>query len=103
MLYCGNRRANDEAAAGDASRTHELAQREQRTQAVFVDGESHNGRGLPMQCKRWIHSRLRRRRKALPITDTELKLMARAAISGDSSQPVSGYSTPAAIGIPSAL
>lgn len=49
------------------------------------------------------HTRLRRRRSALPMTDTELKLMARAAIMGDSSQPVSGYSTPAAMGMPSVL
>ena len=39
-------------------------------------------------------------RSALPITDAELKLIASAAISGDNSQPVSGYSTPAAIGTP---
>jgi len=31
-----------------------------------------------------------RRRSALPITDTELSLMARAAIIGDSSCPVNG-------------
>jgi hypothetical protein len=34
-----------------------------------------------------------RKRKALPITDAELKLIARAAIVGDNSQPVRGYST----------
>ena len=34
--------------------------------------------------------RARRRRSAFPITDTELKLIASAAISGESSQPVSG-------------
>ena len=37
------------------------------------------------------------------ITDTELKLIASAAISGDNSQPVIGYNTPAAIGMPNAL
>ena len=37
------------------------------------------------------------------ITETELKLIARAAIMGDSNQPVKGYNTPAAIGMPSAL
>jgi hypothetical protein len=31
-----------------------------------------------------------RKRKALPITDAELKLIARAAIMGDNSQPVRG-------------
>ena len=44
-----------------------------------------------------------RKRSALVITDTELKLMASAAIMGDSSQPVNGYSTPAASGTPNAL
>lgn len=42
-------------------------------------------------------------RRALPITDTELRLMARAAINGDSSHPVRGYSKPAAMGMPKAL
>lgn len=40
---------------------------------------------------------------ALPITDTELRLMAAAAIIGLSSIPRKGYSTPAAIGIPNPL
>ncbi|MFM9879568.1 MAG: hypothetical protein ACKVOO_04050, partial [Burkholderiaceae bacterium] len=34
------------------------------------------------------------RRKALEMTETELRLIARAAIIGDSSQPVNGKSTP---------
>ena len=42
-------------------------------------------------------------RKAFEMTDTELRLMASAAIIGDSSQPVNGNSTPAASGTPSAL
>ncbi|CAG2158974.1 unnamed protein product [Oppiella nova] len=42
-------------------------------------------------------------KKALPITDAELKLIANAAIIGESSHPVNGYSTPAAKGIPNAL
>jgi hypothetical protein len=42
-------------------------------------------------------------RKALPMTETELKLIASAAISGDSSRPVNGYSSPAASGTPRAL
>ncbi len=37
------------------------------------------------------------------MTDTELRLMASAALIGESSQPVNGYSTPAASGTPSAL
>lgn len=49
------------------------------------------------------HKLIRRSRKALVITDTELKLMAAAAIMGDSSRPKTGYSTPAATGTPRAL
>ena len=41
-----------------------------------------------------------RSRSALPMTDTELTLIAAAAIIGLSSNPNSGYSTPAAIGTP---
>jgi len=44
-----------------------------------------------------------RSRSALPTTDAELRLIASAAIIGDSSQPVNGYSSPAARGTPSAL
>ena len=44
-----------------------------------------------------------RNRNALKITLAELRLIASAAIMGDSSQPVKGYSNPAAIGMPSAL
>lgn len=40
---------------------------------------------------------------ALPITDTELKLIAAAAIIGLRSKPKNGYNTPAAIGTPSEL
>jgi hypothetical protein len=36
-----------------------------------------------------------RNRSALPITDTELKLIAAAAIIGLNSRPKAGYSTPA--------
>ncbi len=48
-------------------------------------------------------SRTARSRSALPITDTEDRLMAAAAMIGLSSSPVNGYRTPAAIGTPSAL
>lgn len=37
------------------------------------------------------------------MTDAELRLIASAAIIGDSNQPVNGNSTPAASGTPSAL
>jgi len=45
----------------------------------------------------------RRRRSALPITDTELKLIAAAAMMGERRMPKNGYRTPAATGTPSAL
>ncbi len=41
--------------------------------------------------------------KAFAITDTELILIARAAIIGESSNPKNGYKTPAAIGTPRVL
>jgi hypothetical protein len=37
------------------------------------------------------------------MTDTELKLIAAAAIIGLRSSPMNGYSTPAAMGTPAAL
>jgi hypothetical protein len=49
------------------------------------------------------HRPARRSRSALPMTDTELKLMAAAAIIGDRRRPKNGYSRPAAIGTPAAL
>jgi len=45
----------------------------------------------------------RRRRRAFAMTETELKLIAAAAIIGFSKSPNAGYSTPAAIGTPAAL
>ena len=41
--------------------------------------------------------------RALLMTDTELKLMAAAAIMGESSHPKAGYSRPAATGTPTEL
>src|SRR5437868_1239317 len=49
------------------------------------------------------YSRARRSRSALPITDTELALIAALAIIRLSRRPNTGYSTPAAIGTPSRL
>ena len=48
-------------------------------------------------------SATRRNRRALPMTDTELNVMAALAIIGLSSNPNTGYRTPAAIGTPSTL
>lgn len=49
------------------------------------------------------HSSTRRSLSAFVITDTELKLIAAAAIMGESNRPKMGYNTPAATGTPSAL
>jgi hypothetical protein len=59
--------------------------------------------GFRTVIKSTVQSRTRYRRSALEMTDTELKLMAAAAIMGESSRPNSGYSTPAASGTPSEL
>jgi hypothetical protein len=60
------------------------------------DGGAHETNLLPAD-------QVARRRNALPITETDEKLIASAAISGESSSPKAGYRTPAAIGMPSAL
>ena len=44
-----------------------------------------------------------RKRKAFAITETELKLIAKAAIIGDNNNPNTGNKTPAAIGTPNTL
>jgi len=49
------------------------------------------------------YKRAFRSRNALPITDTELRLIAAAATMGESRRPKTGYRTPAASGTPSAL
>jgi len=50
-----------------------------------------------------LYSRTLRNRSAFPMTETELKLMAAAAIMGLKSRPKDGYRTPAAMGTPNAL
>ena len=50
-----------------------------------------------------VQSGARRSRSAFAITETEERLIAAAAIIGESSRPNTGYSTPAATGTPSAL
>ena len=49
------------------------------------------------------HRLIRRNRSAFAITETELKLIAAAAIIGLSNQPKTGYKMPAASGTPRAL
>ena len=50
-----------------------------------------------------VYSSTRRNRKALPITDTELSVIAALAQIGLISRPRNGYKTPAATGTPIAL
>jgi len=57
--------------------------------------------GLHFECSFQACARLRRR--AFVTTETELRLIAAAAMTGLSSRPNTGYSTPAAIGTPAAL
>jgi len=49
------------------------------------------------------HSACRRSRSALPMTETELNVIAALAMIGLSSRPKAGYRTPAATGTPSVL
>jgi len=55
------------------------------------------------RCLTRFHSSILRRRSEFVMTDTELKLIAAAAMIGESSRPKNGYRTPAAIGTPAAL
>lgn len=50
-----------------------------------------------------VHAEAARNLNALPTTDTELRLIARAATIGDNVTPHSGYNAPAANGTPTAL
>lgn len=50
-----------------------------------------------------FYNRTRLSLSELLITETELKLIAAAAIIGDNSIPKNGYNTPAAIGTPAVL
>lgn len=62
------------------------------------------GRILPADARPCrCYSFVVRSRKALEMTETELKLMATPAIIGLSSTPKNGYSKPAATGMPRAL
>src|SRR5689334_4001732 len=57
----------------------------------------------PQRGRGRVHREVRLRRSALPMTDTELKVIAALAIMGLSSNPRLGYNTPAATGTPSTL
>ncbi len=57
----------------------------------------------PVGYVHYLVARKFRSRSEFVSTDTELRAMAPAASIGDSSQPVNGYSSPAATGMPSTL
>ena len=57
----------------------------------------------PRSLKATAHKTARLNRNALPMTDTELNVMAALAIIGLSNNPKNGYNTPAAIGTPMTL
>ena len=58
---------------------------------------------MPLSSPNYASSEVLRSLRALPMTETELKLMAAAANIGLSRMPKKGYRTPAATGTPSAL
>ena len=88
-------------ADGAAHRQHGDEQSGRQTDAAAPKWDHVPSIPRPRSLRR--HSLTRRRRSALAITETELTLIAAAAIIGLSSTPKSGYSTPAAIGTPAAL
>src|ERR1035437_3644854 len=59
------------------------------------------GAGFDSRSSNHAESLTFRRRRAFVITDTELKLIAAAAIIGLSNRPKNGYRIPAAMGTPS--
>ena len=67
------------------------------------DSGKHRAQGALLQIRRRPHGAAPRRRSALLTTDTELRLIASAAIIGDKVMPNQGYNTPAASGTPTAL
>ena len=84
--------------------THDLARRERRGCGEHEGGQQQGAEPSGHRHQYTLaHSTARLSRSAFPITDTELTLIAAAAIIGDSSRPTNGYSTPAATGTPAAL
>ena len=65
--------------------------------------QKRKGRTIPPPCEIKNYSFVLRNLSALAITDTELKLMAAAAYTGCSSNPMNGYKMPAAMGTPRRL
>ena len=61
------------------------------------------GLGVSSKLIYTTHKEILRNLNELAITETELKLMAAAAIIGDNKMPKNGYKIPAAIGMPKTL
>ena len=97
---CNTRAARMRSAGNSRARLQSLRWRA-RTAAPPIDSAIGANRRITSADGQGCASR--RSRSALPTTDTELTLIASAAMTGDNSNPVNGYNTPAAIGIPSAL
>ena len=93
---------------GEAVQGHETEERGDDPHAK--DEGRHHQRDTRQESPRrpWVAGRevqivTFRSRKALAMTVTELRLMAAAAIMGESTRPKTGYRAPAAMGIPMAL
>jgi hypothetical protein len=89
-----------------------LAENGRLTQVGWIRGEWHGRRNKQRLAKALAETHVYHidsnpphqcSRRALAITDTELKLMAAAAIIGLSSRPKNGYRMPAATGTPRVL
>ena len=86
-----------------SSAVHNVSPHRTNTAAAnAIASQGHNQVHLFM-ANPFCYSFTRLSRSAFNITDTELKLIAAAAIMGESSKPKNGYSTPAATGMPSKL
>ena len=92
-----NRRGADDR---DEHERDDLPEHSASTITRFRRDQSAHSSNAP---KGRVHNFTRRRRSALPMTDTELSVIAALAQIGLMSSPSTGYSTPAATGTPRAL
>jgi hypothetical protein len=96
------RRSTTPRSSTDEHRESELEQSVVRA-AIMSGAGSRLYRHLSTLRFGAIHAFAARRRNALPMTETDERLIASAAMSGLNNQPVNGYNTPAARGTPRAL
>ncbi len=92
-FYADSQLSREQGGKDEATKTVRLVRLGAEDEANTVIGSSAD----------WYHSFTRLNLNAFVITDTELKLIAAAAMIGDSNKPKNGYSTPAATGTPSML